>query len=378
MMRKITPHRIPRTGSATRMRGFTLIELMIGITIGLIVLLGLTVFFSSNSRNQHDLERSIVRMENSRFALDTLTEDLLHAGYYAQHVPASGTAYQTIVTCPTDASKLGWSGDATQMPPAVQGFIADEDDVTQDCLTDHRVPGTGAITVTRAETGNPVPLAETEKLVALARYIQTTSCATDAKRVIIDTVPVDAELPDLEVLFPLKTRACEETPPIDQKKDVHRLSQRTYFLSECNNCTSNDGIPSLKRSELVGNSFVINTVAEGVERLQFEYGVDTNGDGQLDEVWLRLADSWGVDTDNDGDVDKALPFEALTGSDWSNVVAVRIHMLTRSSLPDPGHVEQRTFQMGPLTLEPADLPAGFKRTLLTTTVPLTNVAGRRE
>lgn len=357
MMRKITPHRIPRTGSATRMRGFTLIELMIGITIGLIVLLGLTVFFSSNSRNQHDLERSIVRMENSRFALDTLTEDLMHAGYYAQHVPALTATPSAIVTCPTTTANLGWNADATQVPPAVTGLTADPTDTTQSCLTDKLIPGTGVITVTRAETGDPVEL-DPDETRDTDLYIQTTSCATGPE-VIVNTGP--------EGNFTLQERDCA-TP----KKVVHRLLQRTYFLSSCNDCTNNDGIPSLKRGELIGNSYVINTVAEGVEQLQFEVGVDTNNDGQVDEV-LPFAAITG---------DGPAPYDAPPyGADpyvWRNVVAVRMHMLTRSSLPDPGHTEDRTFQMGPLTLEPADLQAGFKRTLLTTTVPLTNVAGRRE
>lgn len=341
-MRAMRPNHLPRKGRPNRMRGFTLIELMIGMTIGLIVLLGLTVFFSYNSRNQQDLERSIVRLENARFALDTLTEDLMHAGYYARHVPGSGITYSAIAPCPGTTAGLGWNTAATAMPPPVAGLAANPSSAAQNCLTGLRA-GTGVITVTHAETGNAVTPANT---VVTNLYIQTTSCATDTARVTVNTGPA--------ANFTLQNLAC------NAPNNVHRLSQRTYFLSNCNNCTSNDGIPTLKRGELIGNSFVVNTVAEGVEQLQFEYGVDTSNDGQVDEV-LGFAGITGV-----------APYV------WSNVVAVRVHMLTRSSLPDPGTVEQRTFQMGPLTLAPADLPNGFKRTLLTTTVPLTNVAGRRE
>lgn len=347
------PHHVPRTGRPTRMRGFTLIELMIGMTIGLIVLLGLTVFFSYNSRNQQDLERSIVRLENARFALDTLTEDLMHAGYYGRHVPGGGTTYGAIVPCPGTTANLGWNADATQMPPAVAGLAADPTNAAQNCLTGLRA-GTGVITVTRAETGAAATPAST---VASNLYIQTTSCATDPSRVTVATGPA--------ANFTLQNRAC------NAPNNVHRLSQRTYFLSNCNNCTSNDGIPSLKRGELIGNSFVVNTVAEGVEQLQFEVGVDIDNDGQVDEMLPFAGITGGDPPPYDAPPYGAPPYE------WRNVLAVRVHMLTRSSLPDPGTVEQRTFQMGPLTLAPADLPNGFKRTLLTTTVPLTNVEGRR-
>lgn len=339
------PHHPAQYGLTIRIRctsGFTLIELMIGMTIGLIVLLGLTVFFDYNSRNQNDLDRSIVRVENSRFALNTLTEDLLHAGYYARHVPGDGMHFSTIVPCPGSTANLGWNTAGTEMPPAVAGLTADPTHADQKCLTGLRAD-TGVITVTHAATG--VPMAP-HTTVATNLYIQTTSCATDLTRVTINTGPANN--------FVLRNIAC------DAANTVQRLSQRTYFLSTCSNCTSKDGIPSLKRGELIGNSFTVNTVAEGVEQLQFEYGVDTDNNGQVDEV-LATKDITGV-----------APYE------WRNVVSVRIHMLTRSTLSDPGHVEQRTFQMGPMTLKPTDLPNGFKRTLLTTTVPLINVAGRRE
>jgi type IV pilus assembly protein PilW len=322
--------------------GFTLIELMIGMTIGLVVLLGLTVFFSYNTRNQNDLERSIVRLENSRFALDSLTEDLMHAGYYARHVPGNTATYNSIVLCPTNTAGLGWNSTATQMPPAVSAVNALPSNTAQSCLTGLRV-GTSIITVTHAETGDSIQPANT---VASNLYIQTTGCTSDTDKVIINNGPASN--------FTLKNMACNAV------NNVHRLSQRTYFISNCNNCTNNDGIPSLKRLERIGNAYDVDTVAEGVEQLQFEFGVDTNNDGQADENH-NIAGITGV-----------APIE------WRNVVSVRIHMLTRSSLPDPGYVEERTYLMGTVTLTPADLPAGFKRTLLTTTVPLSNIAGRRE
>jgi type IV pilus assembly protein PilW len=322
--------------------GFTLIELMIGMTIGLVVLLGLTVFFSYNTRNQNDLERSIVRLENSRFALDTLTEDLMHAGYYARHVPDSTATYNPIVICPTSTANFGWNAAATQMPPAVSAASANPASTAQSCLTGLRT-GTSLITVTHAETGDSILPANT---VDSNLYIQTTGCTSDTEKVIINNGPASN--------FTLKNMACNAV------NNVHRLSQRTYFISNCNNCTNNDGIPSLKRGERIGNAYVVDTVAEGVEQLQFEFGVDTNNDGQVD-VNHNIAGITGV-----------------APNEWSNVVSVRIHMLTRSSLPDPGYVEERTYLMGTVTLAPADLPAGFKRTLLTTTVPLSNIAGRRE
>jgi type IV pilus assembly protein PilW len=100
------------------------------------------------------------------------------------------------------------------------------------------------------------------------------------------------------------------------------------------------------------------SVAEGVENLQLEYGLDTNVDG-VPDVFVTA----------DG-VDGTAP------NLWQNVVAVRLHVLTRSTQPTPGYTDVRTYQLGSVAVTP---PAdGNKRTLMTTTVRLHNVGGRRD
>ncbi len=79
------------------------------------------------------------------------------------------------------------------------------------------------------------------------------------------------------------------------------------------------------------------SIAEGVENLQFEFGVDTSGDGVPDTFARRPA--------------------PLPRADWQNVVSVRMHVLTRSTQPSPGYVETRTYQVGPnVTLRPRGSP----------------------
>jgi type IV pilus assembly protein PilW len=108
-------------------------------------------------------------------------------------------------------------------------------------------------------------------------------------------------------------------------------------------------------------------VAEGVENLQVEFGVDTNDDGQPDNFV----------TMGSGVIAGAWPAGTTPPNAWQNVVSVRLHLLTRSTERTPGFTDTRTYQLGPDV--PVATPAdGFKRTLLTTTVRLNNVGGRRE
>ena len=62
-------------------RGFTLVELMIALLIGLIISAGVIQIFSA-SRTTYQLDESLARaQENGRFALEFLAQDIRHAGY---------------------------------------------------------------------------------------------------------------------------------------------------------------------------------------------------------------------------------------------------------------------------------------------------------
>jgi len=64
----------------TGSRGFTLVELMIAMVIGLIITIGVVQIFGSN-RATYQLDESLARaQENGRFALEFMTQDIRHAG----------------------------------------------------------------------------------------------------------------------------------------------------------------------------------------------------------------------------------------------------------------------------------------------------------
>ena len=66
------------------LRGFLLIELMVSIAIGLLLLIGLTTMFVASSRSFSETERASRQIENGRYALDLLSEDIRHAGFYGE------------------------------------------------------------------------------------------------------------------------------------------------------------------------------------------------------------------------------------------------------------------------------------------------------
>ncbi|MGD2139733.1 MAG: prepilin-type N-terminal cleavage/methylation domain-containing protein, partial [Burkholderiales bacterium] len=74
--------------------GFTLAELMVGMTIGLIVLSGVSSAYLASSRSGRDSQASSEQVENGRQAIQYVMNDLRHAGYFGQWgiQPAPGAA----------------------------------------------------------------------------------------------------------------------------------------------------------------------------------------------------------------------------------------------------------------------------------------------
>jgi prepilin-type N-terminal cleavage/methylation domain-containing protein len=67
--------------------GFTLIELMVAITISLLIMLALVTVFTNLSRNNAEMAKTNVQIENGRFAIQLLQDDIAHAGFWASYVP---------------------------------------------------------------------------------------------------------------------------------------------------------------------------------------------------------------------------------------------------------------------------------------------------
>src|SRR5258706_11866747 len=65
-------------------QGISLIELMISMALGLIIMTAIGSLFVASSRSNSELQKSAAQIENERYAIETITEDLKHAGFYGQ------------------------------------------------------------------------------------------------------------------------------------------------------------------------------------------------------------------------------------------------------------------------------------------------------
>ena len=77
-----------RASSArSQQKGFTLIELMIAMTISLLMLVSLVSIFANVSRSNSEMAKTNSLIENGRFAMQLLEQNLVHAGYWGGYLP---------------------------------------------------------------------------------------------------------------------------------------------------------------------------------------------------------------------------------------------------------------------------------------------------
>jgi type IV pilus assembly protein PilW len=113
-------------------------------------------------------------------------------------------------------------------------------------------------------------------------------------------------------------------------------------------------------------------IAENIQTFAFAYAFDYNHDGNLDtdDGTENGNIIWGYDSDP-LDEENQLTTNLLTGSDLaapvplSDIRAVRVWVLARTSEPVRGHFESRTYGVGDRMISSAD---NFQRRLITTTV----------
>lgn len=268
----------------------TLIELMVGLALGLVVTSALLVLFANASANGQNIARAGMQIENGRYVAELLREDLRLAGFYGE-TSISGALYETPDPCAT--TPTGWSGSSFTLPTPVRGYLASEELA---CLS-NRKTGTAAIALRYLGVTKVAPssLAAGNKQY----YVQYSFCTDDtsAPRLIFTKEKTELTMRD---------RACSAT------NTARPYLSRIYYVASCNRCgTDGDDTPTLKRVDLVGDELVTTAVADGVDNLQLEYGFDTDGNGSADSYLTTTGETGAT-------------------AAWENVMAVKVHFITRS------------------------------------------------
>lgn len=359
-----------------RQAGLSLIELMVAITIGMFLLVGLVSVFATSNQTYMDLGRASQQIENGRFAMQILVDDIGHAGFFGRYSPLSPAMPASADPCVNNnmadlvaATALpiqGYDSPAHPLPLPISACVTNANHVAgTDILVVRRVDSTMAV----GDVNAIPPASPTAGLTAGNIYMQSNADSTALPVIAVATGAGGSSAPPPTgtgeaTIFTLRNINPNFIAPI-RKYHVH-----IYFVAPCSVpngggsvCTGpadDNGrpIPTLKRLELASNG-VMNVVplVEGIENLQVDYGIDPSKDGVPDAVFLTTPAAF---------------------ADWQNVVAVRISVLSRQIEPSTGYVDPKTYDMG-VGFPAGYTPAGpYKRHVYNAVIRITNPASRRE
>lgn len=347
----------------SRQSGLSLIELMISITLGLLILAGVATIFTNNSRTRQEIERTSRQIENGRYAMQLLSDDLQAAGYLAEFDPTpldTSTLTALPDPCAIDLPTLRGA-----LPLHIQGY--DNGAGAPTCLADIK-PGTDIVVIRRASTC-VAGTANCDPFVGGAPHFQASLCAPATGGTELSYTPTSnadyaAQFYALDTALTNLTRHKTDCTTV---ASVRRYRTHIYFVA--NNSVGSDGIPTLKRAELGAGGFTIVPLVEGIENLQLEYGIDTNNDG-VPDAFTAAPSSYNGCAGNACVVN------------WRNVMAAKVSLLARNTEATAGFADGKTYTLG-LRADGTNNTYGpfgdsFKRHAYTSAVRLGNPAGRRE
>lgn len=355
-------------------RGLSLVEVLVGLAISLALVAGLALMFGNASRSATELDKSARHIENGRQAIDLLTDDIQLAGFYGT-VPITATPATDLnpAGCGTMAALATalqglQAGAPVTVPAGLRGLTPSEAAALAaaypGCMPRY-VSGTPALVLRRLDVDSVAASAA----AAGTLYVQSSHYAGDTTTGYIASTTASS--------FTLHSIAAAASGPLASNLNpVRRFISRVYYLASCNLCNPDDGIPTLVRSEITASGYQVAPLAEGIERLAFDYGIDTNADGAPDE-WYGLNGAAG-----------ATEASNMATKGWGNVVAVRLSLVSRNAESSQGwNNGDRRYPVGlqgsvaatafnPATDAPGQM--NFKRRAYTSTVRVNNVAGVRE
>ena len=276
--------------------GLSMVELMVAITIGMILLAGLMQIFINNKQAYRLQDNIGLLQENGRFAIEMLTGSIKLADHWGGNTPTDinqntgGVTITGIGSC-----NEAWILDVTE---GIRGYsgaanIGSVTDLPSNCIAaSDYVANTDIIAIRYSDGRNSTG---------------TGASATSGNIYLRSAIGTEAQIIDGSAGAPTNIPDQDGTYSFPYKTEL-------YFVRPCaikNGTTCTDGIPTLSRLTLNGSTLEQEGLVEGVEQLKFEYGSDSNADGNVDRYDYASA-----------------------VSDWDNVINVRASILVRSDTKD--------------------------------------------
>jgi prepilin-type N-terminal cleavage/methylation domain-containing protein len=306
-------------------QGFSLIEMMLAMLIGIIIMGGILSVYNNTREAQRVSDDQMHLVSDARFAIETIAYDLRHAGVFG------GTNLASTIKChkgdPNCSTALATAaGDCETrwyLDITVPIFASEAINPYSTCAITSHLGNTDLLVVRYADS-NPI---DTASLVSSTAYVRSNY---QAGELFIGTTPP---------VIPDDTSALTNN---------HLLVSRAYYVSDFTDYAG-DGLPSLRRVDLIAGPAVQDQlILPGVENLQIQFGIDTDKDRVVDQY---------VNADQ-------VP-------DWTKVYSARVWVLVRSQHTDKTVDTSETFTIAGNSVSFGN--DGYRRLLISSVINLRNM-----
>lgn len=333
----MNPKRVTYSSQASG--GFSLVEFMVAIVLGMIIVGGAISVYIATKQSSTETEQIASVSENGRFALQLMSYSLRHAGFF------SGAS---ITDVQPDASLAPVTGDCTAQGAAYDTSVAlfaarvnNNGDAVFGCVDD-AVPNTDVLVIKGVD---PTPLYDADPAdpdAAVDGVISFPAGAWSAEDVYLVANTESGVIVD-----------GADTPPNVGEGQALAFGVAWPYRLQIFYLRRGD-VPTLSRKILSWDS---GTGTMGIETQDLVQGVEN----------LRFLFSY--DTNNDGEADTHGDLTAVTR--WDSVMAMQVFMLLRADTPDTDYLNEKTYTLGDLTLGPFN--DNFRRILLQSNLTLRNM-----
>lgn len=346
-------------------KGFTIVELMVAATLGLLILAGAISMFVSNKRIYTEQEEMSRLQENARFAMNMLIYDLRMAGYSGcngsvdqvnNNITGGTDATDLFFYEPLEGSEAAANWEPGNSTDGVSTMQTGSDGITVRYLapTDINLMNPAMTTGTNQihtssesglEKGDAIAISDcaSADLVIITADPATSGCSSGQ----VSTGPTDTCKTNVTHAGGTPSSGAEPGNAVaalsktyDLEAELQRYITHRYYVADDPN-----GNPVLMRQSGFNQ---VNVMVEGVENMQIMYGEDTTGSDSVADTYV----------------------DANTVANWDNVVSVRVSMLIRSVEEYGGDTDGATYQLLGNSVGPFN--DRRRRRVFTTTVDVRN------
>jgi type IV pilus assembly protein PilW len=318
--------------------GFTIIEWMIALTIGLFLFAGVMSLYSISHETTNDSLDSGELQENGRIAMNILLRDLRMVGFWGDYTGSVlSVASGSMVTLSTAASSL------TTTP-------------TNDCLDDRSA---GSFPTTGNNT-RPVWTAHVDH--------------SGSKDTVLSCLGNTGLSPDSDIINIKRLKGENATAMALDNNHFYMATtvHEGYFFKGSEGAPTTTTMPNRRIWEYFNHLYFIR-ITDNIPELHMMYLLGAMTDSSLVQGIEKLRILFTVDTsfEQDGVGDQYLAPETITQQQWDEgrVLGARIFMLVRSLQPSASYNNTNTYQLGDVAITPND---HYRRLLLQSSVKFKN------